>query len=188
MPAALMSRFDLMFLLLDVVDEDADMALARHVSFVHQNLRPPVSDFTPLTSLFMRSYVSMARRYSPYIPESLSQHIVRSYVAMRKDDELQGTKDDGSPKAGGTTYTTARTLLSILRLAQALARLRFQEEVIKEDVDEAIRLMEASSKSLAERTRGKKECVSKQAQPTHTDQSKPRYSRVQGRDLTRGVQ
>ena len=166
MPAALMSRFDLMFLLLDVVDEDADMALARHVSFVHQNLKPPVSDFTPLTSLFMRSYVSMARRYSPYIPESLSQHIVRSYVAMRKDDEIEGTKDDGSPKAGGTTYTTARTLLSILRLAQALARLRFQEEVIKEDVDEAIRLMEASSKSLAERTRGKKECV-----PTNPSQA-----------------
>lgn len=176
MPAALMSRFDLMFLLLDVVDEDADMALARHVSFVHQNLKPPVSDFTPLTSLFMRSYVSMARRYSPYIPESLSQHIVRSYVAMRKHNEVEGTENDGAPKAGGTTYTTARTLLSILRLAQALARLRFQEEVIKEDVDEAIRLMEASSKSLAERNRGKKECAPKQAQPTPANQLGSRWS------------
>ena len=157
MPAALMSRFDLMFLLLDVVDEDADMALARHVSFVHQNLRPPVAEFTPLTSPFMRSYVSLARRYSPYIPEELTQHIVRSYVSMRKDEDIDGQSEDG--QAGGTTYTTARTLLSVLRLAQALARLRFEEEVIKEDVDEAIRLMEASSKSLAERARGKKECA-----------------------------
>ena len=156
MPAALMSRFDLMFLLLDVVDEDADMALARHVSFVHQNLRPPVAEFTPLTSPFMRSYVSLARWYSPYIPEELTQHIVRSYVSMRKDEDIDGQSEDG--QAGGTTYTTARTLLSVLRLAQALARLRFEEEVIKEDVDEAIRLMEASSKSLAERARGKKEC------------------------------
>merc|ERR1712188_359864 len=98
---------------------------------------------------------SLARRYSPYIPEELTQHIVRSYVSMRKDEDIDGQSEDG--QAGGTTYTTARTLLSVLRLAQALARLRFQEEVIKEDVDEAIRLMEASSKSLAERTRGKKE-------------------------------
>lgn len=167
MPAALMSRFDLMFLLLDVVDEDADMALARHVSYVHQNLKPPTTDFTPLASLFIRSYVSMARRYTPHIPEALSKHIVEQYVAMRKDDEVDGTHDNGEPKAGGTTYTTARTLLSILRLAQALARLRFQEEVNKEDVDEAIRLMEASSKSLAERTRGKKECVTTH-HTTHT--------------------
>ena len=56
-------------------------------------------------------------------------------------------------KTGSTTYTTARTLLSILRLSQALARLRFQEDVIQEDVDEAVRLMEASSRSLAERQR-----------------------------------
>merc|ERR1712188_4922 len=98
---------------------------------------------------------SLARRYSPYIPEELTQHIVRSYVSMRKDEDIDGQSEDG--QAGGTTYTTARTLLSVLRLAQALARLRFEEEVIKEDVDEAIRLMEASSKSLAERARGKKE-------------------------------
>jgi DNA replication licensing factor MCM7 len=64
MPAALMSRFDLMFLLLDTVDEDADMALARHVAFVHQHLRPPETEFVALDPLFMRSYISMARRYT----------------------------------------------------------------------------------------------------------------------------
>lgn len=34
------------------------------------------------------------------------------------------------------SYTTARTLLAILRLAQALARLRFQNQVALSDVDE----------------------------------------------------
>ena len=46
------------------------------------------------------------------------------------------------------TYTTARTLLSILRLAQALARLRFADEVSQSDVDEALRLMKMSKASL----------------------------------------
>ena len=45
---------------------------------------------------------------------------------------------------------TARQLLSILRLSQALARLRFSTEVIHQDVDEAIRLVYVSKASLSE--------------------------------------
>eukprot|EP00173_Palmaria_palmata_P001887 Plantae.Rhodophyta-Palmaria_palmata.ctg21232.p1 GENE.Plantae.Rhodophyta-Palmaria_palmata.ctg21232~~Plantae.Rhodophyta-Palmaria_palmata.ctg21232.p1 ORF type:complete len:172 (+),score=47.16 Plantae.Rhodophyta-Palmaria_palmata.ctg21232:152-667(+) len=45
-------------------------------------------------------------------------------------------------------YTSPRVLLSILRLGQALARLRLAKVVEKEDVDEAIRLMDASKESL----------------------------------------
>merc|ERR1711939_58055 len=44
--------------------------------------------------------------------------------------------------------TSARTLLGILRLSQALARLRFSTEVERSDVDEALRLMEFSKASL----------------------------------------
>jgi DNA replication licensing factor MCM7 len=46
------------------------------------------------------------------------------------------------------THTSARTLLGVLRLAQALARLRFATAVLHADVDEALRLMEASKESL----------------------------------------
>ena len=48
------------------------------------------------------------------------------------------------------TYTSARTLLGVLRLSQALARLRFADAVELPDVDEALRLMEASKESLQE--------------------------------------
>ena len=37
LPNSLLSRFDLMFLILDVADADNDIALARHVTFVHKN-------------------------------------------------------------------------------------------------------------------------------------------------------
>jgi DNA replication licensing factor MCM7 len=46
------------------------------------------------------------------------------------------------------TFTSARTLLAILRLSTALARLRIVDQVDKEDVNEAMRLMEMSKDSL----------------------------------------
>lgn len=67
-----------------------------------------------------------------------------SYVRLRKvskDEEAQNKSH---------TYTSARTLLGVLRLAQALARLRFSDLVQHDDVDEALRLMEVSKESLME--------------------------------------
>ncbi len=59
------------------------------------------------------------------------------------------SKEDEAQKKSHT-YTSARTLLGVLRLAQALARLRFSNEVAHADVDEALRLMEVSKRSLVE--------------------------------------
>eukprot|EP00914_Ancora_sagittata_P005695 GHVO01011593.1.p1 GENE.GHVO01011593.1~~GHVO01011593.1.p1 ORF type:complete len:586 (+),score=124.68 GHVO01011593.1:750-2507(+) len=41
LPAALLSRFDVQFLLLDTADRDKDSMLAKHVLYVHQHLKPP---------------------------------------------------------------------------------------------------------------------------------------------------
>lgn len=41
LPAALLSRFDLIFLLLDRQNVDSDVALAKHVASVHKNLAAP---------------------------------------------------------------------------------------------------------------------------------------------------
>src|SRR3954454_3805560 len=41
LPAALLSRFDLLFVLLDVPALDTDLALARHIAYVHQHGTPP---------------------------------------------------------------------------------------------------------------------------------------------------
>ena len=45
-------------------------------------------------------------------------------------------------------YVTPRTLLAIIRLAQAMAKLNFRNEVKQFDVDEALTLMDFSIKSL----------------------------------------
>lgn len=52
----------------------------------------------------------MCKRKQPVVPEALADYITAAYVEMRK--EAWASKD--------TTYTSARTLLGILRLATAL--------------------------------------------------------------------
>jgi DNA replication licensing factor MCM7 len=45
-------------------------------------------------------------------------------------------------------YVTPRTLLAIIRLSQSLAKLSFRTKVNQSDVDEAIKLMDFSIRSL----------------------------------------
>jgi hypothetical protein len=86
------------------------------------------------------------------IPPELSDYIVSTYVAMRSEEDHHGSS---------YFFTTARTLIGILRLAIALvcpqcsllmnqARLRLSDAVAQMDVDEGIRLMRASKASLFE--------------------------------------
>ncbi|QQP49207.1 DNA replication licensing factor MCM7 [Caligus rogercresseyi] len=86
----------------------------------------------------MRRYIAKCKQSNPVIPEELTDYVVGAYCEMRK--EARNNKD--------MTFTSARTLLAILRLATALARLRIVESVEKEDVNEAMRLMEMSKDSL----------------------------------------
>lgn len=57
-----------------------------------------------------RRYIAMCREKQPTVPESLADYITAAYVEMRR--EAWASKD--------ATYTSARTLLAILRLSTAL--------------------------------------------------------------------
>ncbi len=69
LPAALLSRFDLIFLLIDKPDAHNDELLSRHVTYVHQHNKQPKSDFEPLDPKFIRSYIAGARGIKPTIPK-----------------------------------------------------------------------------------------------------------------------
>jgi len=45
-------------------------------------------------------------------------------------------------------YITPRTLLAIIRISQAMAKLNFRNQVIQNDVDQALKLMDFSINSL----------------------------------------
>ncbi|KAI0780553.1 MCM-domain-containing protein [Trametes elegans] len=144
LPAALLSRFDLLFLILDKPTREDDEHLAEHVTYVHMHNTHPEFDFELIDPTLIRHYIARAREHRPTVPAEVSNYIVETYVRLRKL-----SKDDEAQKKSHS-YTSARTLLGVLRLAQALARLRFSNEVAHADVDEALRLMEVSKRSLVE--------------------------------------
>lgn len=54
LPPALLSRFDLLWLILDRADMDTDLEMARHVLHVHQAKESPDLGFTPLEPSLLR--------------------------------------------------------------------------------------------------------------------------------------
>ncbi|KLU84671.1 DNA replication licensing factor mcm7, partial [Magnaporthiopsis poae ATCC 64411] len=88
LPAALLSRFDIMFLLLDTPTRDTDAQLAKHVAYVHMHSKHPDLasggvDGVIFTPHEMRSYVAEARTYRPTVPESVSEYLIKTYARMR---------------------------------------------------------------------------------------------------------
>ncbi|CAE8621802.1 unnamed protein product [Polarella glacialis] len=165
LPAALLSRFDMIFLLLDTVDCDKDKHLALHVCKVHSNYEKKegtnadkegltaghagVDDeadvlnlgFKPFDHKFMRAYIQKARTFDPLLDDTLMKDIADAYVSMRDDEKRDGIEAKKS-------YTTPRTLLAMTRISQAHARARFSNRVERQDFDEAMRLMKASKESV----------------------------------------
>lgn len=54
LPAALLSRFDIMFLILDKPNRDDDERLAQHVTYVHMHNQPPELEYQPIDPVLMR--------------------------------------------------------------------------------------------------------------------------------------
>ncbi|XP_017759268.1 PREDICTED: DNA replication licensing factor Mcm7 [Eufriesea mexicana] len=138
LPAALLSRFDLLWLIQDRADRSNDLKLAQHITYVHQHCIQPPTESNTLDMNLMRKYITLCKTKQPVIPEELTDYIVESYVEMRR--AARNSQDK--------TFTSARNLLGLLRLSTALARLRLSNVVEKADVIEANRLIEMSKHSI----------------------------------------
>ncbi|GAA5848499.1 hypothetical protein JCM8547_004532 [Rhodosporidiobolus lusitaniae] len=149
LPAALLSRFDLLFLILDTPTRDDDERLAQHVTFVHMNREAPPLANEPVSPTVLRHYIALARQVRPVVPKHVADLVVNEYVGLRRRQKQDDERNQFF------TYISARTLLGVLRVAQACARLRFSPEVDENDVREALRLMEASKASLHEHEGGR---------------------------------
>ena len=132
LPSALLSRFDLLFLLLDRHTIESDTSLANHIAYVHQNLSAPTSLSVGLKTL--RNHIEKAKQFDPIIPDELTRYLVAAYVEMRQETQ-------GEP-------ITPRSLLAVLRISMALARIRLSSIVAQDDIDEALRLVKSSKESI----------------------------------------
>lgn len=144
LPAALLSRFDILFLILDIPTQESDERLGQHVTYVHMHNHHPELGFEPLDQETIRQYVTKAKTFRPVVPQDVADYVTACYVRLRQESKHRMKTD---PKAS-FGQATPRTLLGVLRMAQALAKLRFEETVSTEDVDEALRLVEVARSSF----------------------------------------
>ncbi|XP_073285265.1 DNA replication licensing factor MCM4-like [Primulina huaijiensis] len=142
LPPTLLSRFDLIYLILDKADEQTDRRLAKHIVALHfedpENSEQDVIDLPTLTA-----YVSYARKnIHPKLSDEAAEELTRGYVEMRRRGNFPGSSKK-------VITATPRQLESLIRLSEALARIRFSEWVEKYDVIEAIRLLEVAMQQSA---------------------------------------
>ncbi|GAB64395.1 DNA replication licensing factor MCM7 [Plasmodium cynomolgi strain B] len=157
LPAALLTRFDLQFLLLDISDRDKDKKLAEHVLNIlkcadsndDKKKRSELSSegYEEIDKTVLRAFIQLAKKKEPTISPDLIPKITQWYVSSRQLESQQERYNDTR-----INYTTPRALLAILRISQALARLRDSDVIETADFEEAIRLTEQSKASVSQQT------------------------------------
>uniref|UniRef100_A0A671F9D2 DNA replication licensing factor MCM4 n=1 Tax=Rhinolophus ferrumequinum TaxID=59479 RepID=A0A671F9D2_RHIFE len=138
LPHTLLSRFDLIFLMLDPQDEAYDRRLAHHlVSLYYQSEEQMEEEFMDMAVL--KDYIAYAHSMvMPRLSQEASQALIEAYVDMRKI---------GSSRGMVSAYP--RQLESLIRLAEAHAKVRFSSKVEAIDVEEAKRLHREALKQSA---------------------------------------
>ncbi|KAF0531199.1 MCM-domain-containing protein [Gigaspora margarita] len=136
LPPTLMSRFDLIYLVLDKVSFAADRKLAKHLVSLYREDNPYVArrDILPIKTL--AKYIKYARKhYHPFIGDDQSANaLVNAYVDLRRVGI--------DPRSSENIITaTTRQLESMIRLSEAHARMRLSQKVEISDVREAERLL-----------------------------------------------
>ena len=158
----LISRFDLIYLLLDKRDEGLDRMLAKHVLNMYTDEGAQLaqkasmatgtsttnadgSEVQILDRRFFSQYVAYAKEcVHPKLTEEAHDALAKAYVSLRKGG--------GAAGVGGATKTvtaTLRQLESMIRLSESHAKIRLSSEVTVNDVKEAQRLISSALKEAA---------------------------------------
>ncbi len=143
-PPTLLSRFDLIFPIVDVLDEEKDVLLADHILATHMQ-EHKTSDLV-IDKDILRKYIAYARRHvNPKLTKEAAEKIRDYYVDMR----MSGKRSDTVP-------ITPRYLEGLVRLAEAHAKMRLSDVVELYDAEAAISLFNfVLSKILTDKATGK---------------------------------
>ncbi len=135
---ALLSRFDVIFVLRDLPNREQDEAIASHVLEEHK--QKVVRDV--IDPKLLRKYVSYAKNKAPpKLSEEASDEIKNFYISLR--NQSTRTTDGIRP-----IPITARQLEAIIRLSEACAKIRLSENVERQDAQRAIALLKHSLKQV----------------------------------------
>lgn len=158
MPAALLSRFDIVFILLDKPEDDHDLRISEHIMNTHRlsqvdrmfhgNTSQDFSNMTlsqklkhtcrqviqEISHQELRTYIEYARKYvHPKLTRGAAKILQKLYLTLRAQAKL-----------GQTIPVTTRHLESLIRLSQARAKLELREEVTESDANDVVQLLQES--------------------------------------------
>ncbi|KAM8790218.1 DNA helicase MCM9 isoform 1-T1 [Rhynchonycteris naso] len=125
----LLSRFDLILVLLDTKNEDWDRIIS---SFILENKGYPSKSEKLWSMEKMKTYFCLIRNRQPTLSDVGNQVLLRYYQMQRQSDSRNAAR------------TTIRLLESLIRLAEAHARLMFRDTVTLEDAITVVSVMESS--------------------------------------------
>ena len=150
LPPALISRFDLIFVLTDNPEEKMDRKITQFILNVHQRgqalqypnqesldgldlkaIRDNTSNIKPyFEQEFLRKYVAYSKRIVPVMKPEAAKMIENAYMEIRM-----------SGKDKKTIPITARQLEAYVRLSEASAKMRLSHFVEAQDAQRAIELV-----------------------------------------------
>lgn len=138
-PADTLSRFDLIFKIKDVVEEERDTKLAEHMGKRWKALCTDNGDIKgkiPLET--MRKYLAFAKSFQPKLSDEVILRINEYYVKEIRQKHRGGPRDYNA----------------IARITKAITKLRLSDVCTIEDVEQAIALHTASQKAIEDPTTG----------------------------------
>ena len=135
LPAPIISRFDLIFVVEDKPTREGDAKLADHILKIHQS---NTVDYEIEPEL-LRKYIAYARKnVNPHLTDEAMEVLRNFYVDTR----------NSNPEEQAAVPITARQLEAIIRLSEASAKIKLKETVDKEDAQKAVALQMACLKEV----------------------------------------
>ena len=135
LPAPILSRFDLTFVIEDKPNFENDRKLAQHILKTHQN---ESVDYEIEPDL-LRKYIGYAHNHcNPKLTDEATKVLEDFYVEVR----------GGGIEEDAPVPITARQLEAIIRLAEGSAKLQLKNEVGADDALRAIRLQQECLKQV----------------------------------------
>ncbi|CAH9093431.1 unnamed protein product [Cuscuta europaea] len=143
----ILSRFDMIFIVKDIRMYSQDKTIAKHIINVHSSAGASMGD--PRNSKednWLKRYIHYCRTIChPRLSESAASMLQESYVRIRQDMRRQANE---SGEAAAIPITV-RQLEAIVRLSEALAKMRLSHVANENHVTEAIRLFNNSTMDAA---------------------------------------
>ncbi len=135
LPAPIISRFDLIFVIEDKPSREGDSKLAEHILKIHKENTVEYEIEPDL----LRKYIAYARKnIKPHLTDEANEVLREFYVNTRNSNSEEQ----------GPVPITARQLEAIIRLSEASAKIKLKETVDKEDAEKAVRLQMACLKEV----------------------------------------